>query len=67
MIYRKDNVERIVDNAADARRLESLGFKLKEDKKPAEPVAEKPAETEVPKQAEPEKAAPRRRRRSTKY
>ena len=60
MIYVKDNVERIVDTAADARRLESLGFKLKETEKPIVPVASEPIE-----QAEPEKVAPKRRRRST--
>lgn len=58
MIYVKDNIERIVDNAADARRLESLGFKLKE--------AKKPAKSEAVKQEEPEKAAPKRKRRSPK-
>lgn len=56
MIYVKDNVERLVDNAADARRLESLGFKKKESPRtPVEPV----------KQEEPEQVAPKRRRRST--
>ena len=61
MIYVKDNVERLVDNAAEAQKLESLGFKKKEAKKPVRPV-----EPEIVKQEEPVKATPKRRRRSTK-
>ena len=61
MIYVKDNVERLVDNAADARRLESMGFHKKEVKELAEPMEPEPV-----KQEEPEKVVPKRRRRSTK-
>ena len=67
MVYVKDNVERIVSNIVDAKKLEADGFKRIDKPKTApamnHPIGESPVAegAEVKKEAVPEKKKPGRK------